>query len=92
MFLEARLEEWKGAFDTFEVLANEPREVRGVNGHTSHHSGREERSEHLILRTEVGWVRGNVGYLLTLTAQQPAHEDGHPDFEKLIASFRFLDE
>ena len=90
--IAGRIEQWKSSFDTFEVLADEPREVHGQNGHTSRLQGRNDGDEDTLLTTEVLWIRGSVCYLLKLTAPESEHVAGQADFEELIASFRFLDE
>ena len=90
-FIDRRIDEARGRFDTFDVLSNAPREVRGANGHTSHFRCRNGDKD-AMLATELCWVRGPVGYLLTMSAREAAFESRHADFETLIASFRFLDE
>ena len=57
-----------------------------------HFECRNDGDEHAILATEVCWIRGPVCYLLTMGAREPRYEAGHAEFEKLITSFRFLDE
>jgi len=92
VFIDTRIEQSRGAMDAFEVLTNEPLELHGTSGHRSQFQGRLKGSEHNVLTTEVCWVRGAVAYLLTLSGRESSHEAWHTDFEKLIDSFRFLDE
>lgn len=81
----------KRTFDELEVLTYEPRAVHGAKGYVSHLEVRKEGEEALLL-TEVHWVRGTVGYLLTMNARESVFEPWHGGFEKLIASFRSLGE
>ena len=91
-FIDSRLGQIEGMFDTFEVFANERRQIRSVQGQASYFQGRNDSDKDAARTAEVCWVRGPVGYLLTMSARGPAYDSWIEDFEKLIASFRFLDE
>jgi len=89
---QSRLNYWKGHHGGVELLDDAAREVQGAGGHTFRFRVAGKDGAAHVYTTEVCWVRGKVGYLLAMNALAPAYEKWGADYEKLLASFRFLDE
>ena len=65
--------------------------MRGAKGHTVL-SRLLKDGQTPILLSEVAWVRGSVGYLLSMNARTAGFDAWHEGFQKLVESFRFLKE
>lgn len=90
--IDTRLSFFRSRYKDFAVLKNEPCRVTGVEGHMLRFRRAPSEDEPgTMLTTEFVWGRGRVGYLLNLIAEESAHQEYLPPYDKLLSSFEFLD-
>ncbi|MBU0641239.1 MAG: transglutaminase-like domain-containing protein [Planctomycetes bacterium] len=96
MVVDARVNMFKSSYEDFTVIRNEACAVGSAPGHTlvfRRTAGEgEQAARQRIMTTEYIWVHGGTGYLLNLIAEEAAHQKHLADFEKLLASFEYLEE
>ena len=89
--IDARQNLFRGRYEDFAVQMDEACDVDGAKGHTIRFRraalGDETKP---MLTTEVVWQRGSFGYLLNLIADEQAHEEYAPRFQKLLAGYEYL--
>jgi Transglutaminase-like superfamily len=88
--LGLRRKHYEKALKGFEVIADVPNPVKGLPGHrldfrSTSGDGKPRRS------FEVVWRKPKAGYLLALSAEEPAFEEAKARFDKLLATFEDLE-
>lgn len=87
-----RLKGMDSRFDDYELIDNAAAEVPGADAHTIHYSGSTKNTPPVQYAvTEVVWIRGPHGFLLTMSAPESAHAKCTPGFEQILQSFKSLE-
>jgi len=90
--METRLAHWGKTFDEYQLLSSEKREVRGALGHAAQSLVRNDDAEESVVVDEVYWVKGQAGFLLSMSGVEEAYDQWAEGFGELVKSFVFLDE
>lgn len=90
LIIDNRIKMWNGVYEDFKTVASEACTVAGAAGHRSRLTGK-TKSGMANATSEVVWGRGKSGYLINMISREADHAKHLPAFEKLVASFEFLD-
>ncbi len=75
----------------FELMRDEPREVKDARGHLCQFQWKSgERDEQTIKTTEVLWVQEASGFLLRLRGEEAIHDGNTAVFAELLMSYEHL--